>query len=344
MKSLITTLLLLLVFAVSARAQEPELVSEIVARVNNDIITRADYLNAVESFKSQLLEELRKAGKEAEFEARFAKLKPTILDLMIEDLLLEQKAKELGIDVEADINEQMIRMAKENGLKTLPEFEAALRQQGIDPETGRASIRKSLQQQYVVQREVMRPIFESLTEKDRRDFYERHKKEFTTPAEMTISEIFLALDNQTANEVEQRARRIVAELRAGKNFAEAVQQYSAATRPTRALNGKIGTIKLAPGEIKEDLYAALKDLKTSEVTEPMRQQDGYAIIHVDERKDSAVRDYKDPEVQRIISQYVVYERADEARKKYLKTLRAEAFVEINKNYLAATTEPKTEKQ
>lgn len=345
MKYLLPMVLFVLALGNSVRAQEPELVSEIVARVNNDIITRADYLKAVADFEAQMKEEMIRAGKpEAEIAAQIAKTKSTILDLMIEDILLEQKAKELNIDVEAEVNQQMIELAKQNGFKTLAEFEAALKQQGVDPENGRASIRKSMQQQYVVNREVLRPIFESLSEKDRLDFYNRHKKEFTSPAEMTISEIFLALDNQTANEVEQRARRIVAEIRAGKNFVEAVQQYSAATRPTRALNGKIGKIKLEKGEIKDDLFAALKDLKTGDVTEPMRQQDGYAIIHVDERKDEATREYKDPEVQKIINQYATMERADEARKKYLKKLRAEAFVEINKNYIAATTEQKPDKQ
>src|SRR5689334_18710455 len=115
MKYLLPIVLFVLALGVSVRAQEPELVSEIVARVNNDIITRADYLKAVEDFKEQLKAELEKNGKQAEFEERFAKLKPTILDLMIEDLLLEQKAKELNIDVEAEVNQQMIELAKQNG-------------------------------------------------------------------------------------------------------------------------------------------------------------------------------------------------------------------------------------
>src|SRR5205085_9801296 len=124
---------------------------------------------------------------------------------------------------------------------------------------------QKLQQQYVVQKEVLGPIFQNLTEKDKKAFYEKNIEYFKTPAEATISEIFLPLDNQTADEVTQRAKRIVAELRAGKNFAEAVQQYSGATRPSRALGGKIGTFKRKQGELKEDLLGASKELKTGEV-------------------------------------------------------------------------------
>src|SRR5262249_4360431 len=148
------------------------------------------YFNAVKDFHDQLANELRPKGKsDAEIEAEFAKMKPTILDVMIEDLLLEQKAKELNVDVEAEVNQRMLEIARENGHKSLTEFEAELKKQGMDPEVARSSLRKQLQQQYVLQREVLRPVFESLTDKDRQDFYQKNKKYFETPAEVTISEI-----------------------------------------------------------------------------------------------------------------------------------------------------------
>lgn len=342
MKYLITSLVFVALFTLStsARAQEPELVTEIVARVNNDIITRADYLKAMSDFKEEIAKQMKEAGKsDAEITAEVEKLKHTVLDFIIENLLLEQKAKELSIDVEAEINQQMIEIAKQNNFKTVTEFEVALKQQGIDPEQARGSLRQRLQQQYVIQREVLSPIFQSLSDKDKQAFYEKNKKYFTTDAEATISEIFLPLDNQTADEVTQRAKRIVAELRGGKKFAEAVQQYSGATRPSRALGGKLGTFKLKPGELKEDLLAAIKDLKTGEVTEPIRQQDGFQIIHMDEKKEETVIPYTNPEVQRAVNNGATMERADEARKKYVKKLREEAFVKISEGYAAPETKP-----
>ncbi|HSE38282.1 MAG TPA: SurA N-terminal domain-containing protein, partial [Blastocatellia bacterium] len=117
MKFLITTLAIgfAFAFATPASAQEPELVNEIVARVNSDIITRVDYLNALREFKEQLTREM--AGKpEAQIDAEYERMKPTILDYMIENLLLEQKAKELNIDVEAEVNQRMKEIATENGL------------------------------------------------------------------------------------------------------------------------------------------------------------------------------------------------------------------------------------
>jgi parvulin-like peptidyl-prolyl isomerase len=343
MKYVIASLLFLGLFISppAASAQEPELVTEIVARVNNDIITRADYLGAVEEFRAQLIKELKERGKsDAEIEAEFQKLKPTVLDILIENILIEQKAKELGADVEAELNQQWAEIAKQNNFKNINEFEAAIKQQGGDPDTARASIRKQLLQQYVMQREVFAPIYQNLSEKDKREFYNKHLKEFTPPLEVTLSEIFLPLENQTASEVEQRARRIVAELRAGKNFIEAVQAYSGATRPTRALNGKLGSFKLTKDSgLRPELEAAVKDLKTGEITEPIRQQDGFQIIRVDERKEATTMPYTDPQVQRYVGQAATMERAEEARKKYLKQLREEAFIKINESYVATTAKP-----
>jgi peptidyl-prolyl cis-trans isomerase SurA len=340
MKFVVTALAMafMLGLATTARAQEPELVNEIVARVNNDIITRTDYLASLDAFKEELRRQMQ--GKsEAEVNAEFEKLRPTVLDMMIEDLLLEQKAKELNIDVEAEVNQEMLRLVHDSGLKTLTELEQAMRTQGVDPENARATLRRRLQQQYVVQREVLVPIYQRLSEQEKRAAYKKYEKELTTQGEVTLSEIFIPLEGHTAAEVEQRARRVVAELRAGGSFAEAVKTNTPVTRASRAQEGKLGTFK--PNELREEMAAAISSLKAGEVTEPIRMQDGFLIIRVDARKEATVRPYEDKEVQEMVARAATMERAEDARKKYLKKLREEAFVEIAKGYQA--TQAKAEK-
>ncbi|MFY9553706.1 MAG: peptidyl-prolyl cis-trans isomerase [Blastocatellia bacterium] len=345
MKSLLTILAMgfLLAMTPTSRAQDPELVNEIVARVNNDIITRADYLNALRDFKEELSRQLQQSGKkDVDLNTEYERLKSSVLDYMIDDLLLEQKAKELNLDVEAEVNQQMAEIAKENGLPNVLAFENELKKQGVDPESARGSLRKKIQSQYVIQREVLSPIFQRLNDKDRREFYEKHKDGFTVPGEVSLSEIFLPLEGHTAAEVDQRAKRLVAELRAGKKFADAVQENSPATRASRAQGGKIGTFK--QGELKEDIAAAISTLKVGEVTEPIRLQDGFQVIKLDDRKPATLRNFEDADVQNAINRAATMERADEARKKYLKKLRADAFVKISDGYVTAQAKPeKTEK-
>ena len=326
-----------------AQAQEAELVNEIVARVNNDIVTRVDYLNALRDFKEELTRQLQQAGKsDAEINAEFERQKSTVLDFIIEDLLLEQKAKELNIDVEAEVNQQMAEIAKENGQPNVLAFENELKKQGLDPETARGTLRKRLQQQYVIQREVLQPIYQRLNEKEKRDYYDKHKEGFTTPGEVTISEIFLPLEGHTAAEVEQRARRLVAELRAGKNFAEAVQENSPTNRASRAQAGKVGSFK--QGELNKDVTAAISTLKPADVTEPIRLQDGFQIIRLDDRKPETLVPFEDPRIQSSIGRMTTMELADDARKQYLKKLRQESYIEITKGYAAETKGDKPDKK
>jgi len=65
---------------------------------------------------------------------------------------------------------------------------------------------------------VLSPIFQRLNDKDRRDFYEKNKDKFTTPGEVTISEIFLTLEGHTADEVDQRAKRLVSRASGGQEL------------------------------------------------------------------------------------------------------------------------------
>jgi peptidyl-prolyl cis-trans isomerase SurA len=343
MKFIISILTIAVVFALTApaRAQEPELLNEIVARVNNDIITLVDYRNALRDFREELTRQMQ--GKtDAEINAEFERLKSSVLDFMIDDLLVEQKAKELNLDVETEVNQQMAQTAKENGFQNLLAFENELKKQGIDPETFRSSMRKRLQQQIVIQREVLSPIYQRLNDKDKRKFYDEHKDGFTTQGEETISEIFLPLEGHTADEVSQRAKRLVAELRAGKNFEEAVQENSPTSRATRAQKGKVGSFK--QGELNKDISAAISSLKPGEVTEPIRLQDGFQIVRLDARKPATVLPFENTEVQAAIGRAATMERAEDARKKYLKKLRQESFVEITKGYVTAQAKPeKTDK-
>ncbi|MEW6212060.1 MAG: SurA N-terminal domain-containing protein [Acidobacteriota bacterium] len=344
MKFALKAVTVLLVVSAFTAAQEPELVNEIVARVNNEIITRADYLAALQELRASVARDLGQQGKNAaQIEEEYNRLKESILDLMIDNLLLEQKAKELGIDAEAELNQEWAAIAKRNGFPNVVEFEKALRQQGIDPDAARSSIRKEIQREYVMQQEVRAPIFRSLRDQDRREYYEKNKDVFMTPGEVTLSEIFLPLEGYTASDVEQRARRIVAEIRAGLDFTEAVQKYSSASRGSRAQNGKMGAFKIGipkeVRELREEVEAAISNLKVGEVTEPIRIQDGFQIVRLDDRKLPQALPYEDARVQNYIGRQLTMERGEDARRKYLKRLREEAFVRIAAGYQTAKSQP-----
>jgi peptidyl-prolyl cis-trans isomerase SurA len=227
----------------------------------------------------------------------------------------------------------MKTLATQNGQKDLLAFEEQLKKEGIDPEVVRTQIARRIRRDMVIQREVLAPVFQRLTDKERREFYEKNKEGFTMPGEVTLSEIFLPLEGHTATEVEQRARRLVTELRAGGDFAEAVQKNSAPKRPSTARQGKMGTFK--QDEMNKETSAAISSLNIGDVTEPIRLPDGFQIIRLDDRKAPVLRKFDDPEVIRVIGQTITMQKAEEERKKYVKELRDEAYIDITKGYESA---------
>src|SRR4051812_44664202 len=103
MKFAVTVLTVALVLALSssARAEEPQVDNYVVAQVNNDVITLADYVREQGALREEL--KLQMKGKsDAEVEAELDVRKSDLLDSMVDDLLLEQRSKELGLDNDVD--------------------------------------------------------------------------------------------------------------------------------------------------------------------------------------------------------------------------------------------------
>src|SRR6187549_1800453 len=179
-----------LLFAASlVRAQEGQkTLDEIIARVNTAVILRSAYDRA----QGELLEELKSRGlKDAELEKQFNELKPVILDGLIDTELLSQRAKDLTIDVEPQVNQQLLRVMKENNLASLEDLEQKMREVGVDIQEVRRMLRNRFASEAVRNREVFGKIYHALTEKEKRDYYEQHKELFTSPGEVTLSRIFI---------------------------------------------------------------------------------------------------------------------------------------------------------
>jgi parvulin-like peptidyl-prolyl isomerase len=329
-KSYFLTLLSLL--AMTVQAQESRRHCEFAAVVNNHVITEVAYLAALNDYKAELSRQMHQQGKtNAEIGAEFERTKLGVLNALIDDLLLDQKAEELGLAEDADIK----KIIENPSLVILPgyrddfgsvAFEKALMHEGIHPEQLRNSVREQILRHTVIHKEVLAPIFEGITDGDRRDYYDEHKEDFMLPAEVTLSEIFVPFDGYPESEVERRASKILAELRAGADFIEAVKGNTPASHPSYAAEGHLGSFALL--DLKASVAMAVSGLSPGEYAEPIRLSDGYMIIRLDARLPSTLRRYDDPTVQEALSRAVTLSRSEEARKNYIAGLRNNARIEI----------------
>lgn len=319
----------------STFAQEGELqvVDEVIAQINDDVIT----LSMLKRESKERADSLRQAGmSEQEATAEVSKRQPELIATLVNEALLLQKGKELELssDVEAEVNRRMLEVAKEQGITSIEKLEAAMRESGVDPVATRQTLRVELMKQSVVQQEVDRKLFFGWTSDELKKYFQEHQDKFRKPENVTISEIFLSSAGKNEAEVKARALELVRQLRAGADFAKVAaansEREANGVRSAPQNGGKVGAFEMP--NLREDIANSVRNVQVGGVSEPLRTNDGYQIFRVDERTPgSTTATFNENQVREAMT----IERGAKAREDYLQSLRDEAYIKISDNYRAA---------
>ena len=123
------------------------------------------------------------------------------------------------------------------------------------------------------------------TSKEVKDYFDAHPDKFRKPESVKLSEIYLRPNWKDEAAVKARASELVTQIRAGADFKALASANSERERngqrtaPTDG--GYVGEFDVP--NLREDLVAALKDVKVGGVTEPLRTSEGYQILRIDDR-------------------------------------------------------------
>ena len=336
----LTLAALFLTLAASApvRAQEegvPVVIDEVIAQVNNDVVTLSMLRREMKQANEALQQAPRSLSKEAaavEVEQNKAK----IIANLIDERLIMQKGKDLprvSEDVEAEVNREMMRVAKGQGIDSITRLDEELVKAGYDPVEIRQTLRSQFTRQAVLQREVDAKIYFGLTESELQAYFAAHREKFRKAESVQLSEIFLSLAGKPEAEVRARAAQLVAQLRGGADFAQLAvansEREDNGRRVAPETKGKVGRFEVP--DLRPDLAAAIKGVAKGGVTEPIRHDDGYQILRVDDRAGSSEPVYNEQQVRSAILQ----ERSPKEQEAYLKQLRKEAYVKLATAYEAS---------
>jgi len=318
----------------SALAQEGELqvVDEVIAQINDDVIT----LSMLRRESKERLESLKQGGmSEQQAADEVSKRQAELIATLINEALLLQKGKEMDLasEVEAEVNRRMYDVAKEQGIPSIEKLEAAMRENGINPEETRRTLRVEIMKQQVIQQEVDRKIFFGLTMDELKKYFQAHPEKFKKPETVTISEIFLSEAGKNPAEVKARVLELLRQLRAGADFGALASANSErelnGVRLAQQNKGKVGTFEVP--NLREDIATAVKNVPAGAVSGPRHNNDGYQLLRVDERTaGSDTPTFNENQVREAIT----IERTPKAREDYLKTLRDDAYIKLSKDYVA----------
>jgi len=316
-------------------AQEGELqvVDEVIAQINDDVITlsflKREIKERIDTMKQNGMTE-EKAAEEV------TKRQAELIATLINEALLLQKGKELELstEVEAEVNRRMLEVAKEQGIPTIEKLYQAMREGGVDPEATRQTLRVELMKQAVIQQEVDRRIFFGLTMDELKKYFQEHPDKFKKPETVTISEIFLSSAGKNEAEVKARALELVAQLRAGADFAKVAAANSErevnGVRTGPQSGGKVGTFEMP--NLRDDIASSVKSVAVGGISDPLRTNDGYQIFRVDERTSaSSSATFNENQVREAITM----ERSPKARDEYMKKLQEESYIKVAEGYRAS---------
>ena len=162
-----------------------QVVEEIIARVNNQIITRSEY----ERSKDQLKDEVKQQDPKDPDKAYADREKDVLRDLMDQQLLLE-KGKDLSISGDTDLIKQLDQMRKDMKLESLEDLEKEATKQGISWEDFKQTQRNQIITRKVIGEEVGGRL--AISKDEEQKFYDEHKSEMEQPEFIRLSEILVA--------------------------------------------------------------------------------------------------------------------------------------------------------
>src|SRR5579864_543171 len=177
--------LLASLFILPALLSADTVVEEIIVRVNNSIITSSDYARSKEQLKDEI-----KQQDAANADKVYAERERDVLRDLIDQQLLLEKGKDLGISADTELIKKLDEMRKQMNLDSMEELEKAAQSQGISYEDFKQNMRNQIITQQVIAREVGSHL--NITKEEEQRFYEEHKSEMEQPEQIRLSEILVS--------------------------------------------------------------------------------------------------------------------------------------------------------
>jgi len=333
-----------------------QVVEEIVARVNNQIITRSEFLRS----KDQLKDDVKQQDP-ANADKLFSEREKDILRDLIDLQLLIEKGKDLGITGDTELIKRLDQMRKDMKLDSMEDLEKAATAQGISYEDFKQNMRNQIVREKVIGEEVGSHL--SITTDEQQKFYDDHKNEMEQPEAIRLSEILILiapekpvdkpapkpgedsadpLSQEAAKQAaeaaslataEAKAHELLKQIRAGASFDDVAKKNSAG--PSAAQGGDLGVFKR--GMLAKELEDTTFAMKAGEITDVIRTKQGYVILKVTSHQTAGIPPMKD--VQPRIQDALYYEKLQPALRAYLTKLREDAYIDIKEGYVDSGASP-----
>jgi peptidyl-prolyl cis-trans isomerase SurA len=313
--------------AAAVSPTEGKVVEEIVARVNNEVITRSEFEHSKVSAEEDAKQDCQNRCTPEQLKTLTEDRQKNALRDLIDQSLLVQRAKDMSISVEADVIKQLDSIRIENKLPSMEALEEAVSKQGMNWEDFKNNIRNGLLTKKVIGSEVGSHI--STTKEEVQKYYDEHKQEFMRPEQVVLRSIEVntaGKDETEVAELKKKADTARKRIQDGEDFGEIAKRFSDGS--TAKQGGYLGQYKR--GELSKELEETVFKMKRNELTEVLETKQGFLIMQVMEHYDEGEQPLA--KVQNEIEEKLYSQRMEPALREYLKTLREQSYVVIKPGY------------
>ncbi len=311
----------------AAASSEGKVIEEIVARVNNEVITRSELEHSKVTAEEDAKQDCQNRCTPEQLKQITEDSQKNALRNLIDQSLLVQRAKDMSISVEPDVIKQLDQIRIENKLESLEALEKAVESQGLNWEDFKNNIRNGLLTKKVISNEVGSHI--SIPKDEVQKYYDAHKQDFIRPEQVALRSIEIntaGKDEAEVAELKKKADTALKRIKDGEDFGEIAKRYSDGA--TAKQGGYLGIYKR--GELSKQLEDVVFTLKKNGLTDVMETKQGFLVMQVLEHYDEGQQSLA--KVENEIMDKLYGERMEPALRDYLKTLREQSYVVVKPGY------------
>jgi peptidyl-prolyl cis-trans isomerase SurA len=302
-------------------------IEEIIARVNNEIITRSEYERAKASAEDDAKQECAGKCTPDQLRADVDERQKNVLRDLIDQSLLVQRGKDMGVSVEPEVIKKLDQIRIQNNLASMEDLEKAVSSQGVNWEDFKNNIRNGILTQRVISNEVGSHL--NISKEEVQKYYDAHQKEFIRPEQVALREIVVSTAGKKDSELpdlKKKADTALQRVKDGEDFAQIAKRLSDGS--TAKDGGFLGIYKR--GELAKELEDVVFKMKKNELTDVLDTKQGYLVLQVMEHYDEGQQPLQ--KVENEIMDRLYTQKMEPALREYLKTLREQSYVIIKPGF------------
>jgi len=312
-----------------------QVVEEIIARVNNQIITRTEYRRSEDEMKREAQQQDPVNADRIVAE----RSKDVLRDLIDQQLLLD-KGKDMNITADTELIKKLDEMRKEMKLDSMEDLEKAAQAQGVSFEEFKLNLRNQIITQQVIGKEVGSRLV--ISREEMQKYYDDHKNEMQQPEQIRLSEILVSTEKKGQKDSDEekqlqaaqaKADDLVSQIRKGASFEDVAKKNS--DGPTAGQGGDLGYFKR--GTLAKELEDKTFAMKPGDVSDVIRTKQGFIILKVSQHQNAGIPSLA--EIEPRVQDALYMQKLQPALRDYLAKLREEAFIYIKAGYQDTAASP-----